>query len=137
MACKLLFPSKLNLEVSLMKRMLVCVIGFVFLFTLTVLAIEQASAATAKTEQAKEKVAKKQKTGTVVNLSDTKIKIEFKKKGKVETMEFALLKPVKAEVGEKVTVYYTEKDGQKEAFKVKVKKASAKKSTKTKTISKN
>ncbi len=120
-----------------MKRMLVCVIGFVFLFTLTVLAIEQASAATAKTEQAKEKVAKKQKTGTVVNLSDTKIKIEFKKKGKVETMEFALLKPVKAEVGEKVTVYYTEKDGQKEAFKVKVKKASAKKSTKTKTISKN
>ena len=118
-----------------MKRLLVCVIGFVFLFTLTAMAIEQAGAATAKTEPAKEKVAKKQKTGTVVNLTETKIKIEFKKKGKVETMEFTLLKPAKVGVGEKVTVYYTEKDGQKEAFKVKVKKASAKKSTKTKSIS--
>lgn len=120
-----------------MKRLLVGVIGFVFLFTLAVMAVEQAGAATAKTEPAKEKVAKKQKTGTVVNLTDVKIKIEFKKKGKVETMEFALLKPVKVDVGEKVTVYYTEKDGQKEAFNVKVKKASAKKSTKPKTISKN
>lgn len=135
MACKLLSPEKSNLEVSLMKRFLVCVIGFIFLFTLTAMAIEQAGAATVKTEPAKEKVAKKQKTGTVVNLTETKIKIEFKKKGKVETMEFTLLKPAKVGVGEKVTVYYTEKDGQKEAFKVKVKKASAKKSTKTKSIS--
>ncbi len=118
-----------------MKRFLLCVIGFVFLFTLTAMAMDQANAATAKTDPVKEKIAKKQKTGTVINLTDTKIKIEFKKKGKVETMEFALLKPIKAEVGERVTVYYTDKDGQKEAIKVKVKKGSAKKPTKAKTVS--
>jgi len=135
MACKLLYLAKFKLEVSWMKRFLVCVIGFVFLFTLTALAMDQAGAATAKTDPVKEKIAKKQKTGTVINLTDTKIKIEFKKKGKVETMEFALLKPVKVEVGEKVTVYYTDKDGQKEAIKVKVKKGSAKKPKKAKTVS--
>ncbi len=118
-----------------MKRFLVCVIGFVFLFTLTAMAMNQAGAATAKTDPVKEKIAKKQKTGTVINLTDTKIKIEVKKKGKVETMEFTLLKPVKVEVGEKVTVYYTDKDGQKEAIKVKVKKDSAKKPKKAKTVS--
>jgi ribosomal protein S1 len=119
-----------------MKRLTVFVIGFVFLFSLAVLAVEQGYAATATTEPVKGKVVKKQKTGTVVNLSDVMIKIEFTKKGKKETMEFALAKPAKASVGEKVTVYYTEKDGKKEAFKVEIKKT-AKKSTKTKTISKN
>ena len=120
-----------------MKRVLVCVIGFIFLFTLAVMAVEQVNAAPAKSDAAKEKVAKKQKTGVVVNLTNTSIKIEFKKKGKVETMDFVLLKPAKVEVGGKVTVYYTIKDGKNEAFNVQVKKASAKKSTKSKTVSKN
>ena len=120
-----------------MKRVLACVIGFFFLFTLAVVAVDQVGAATTKSDSTKEKVVKKQKTGIVVNLTDTSLKIEFKKKGKVDTMDFALLKPAKVEVGEKVTVYYTVKDGKNEAFNVKVKKASAKKTTKSKTISKN
>jgi hypothetical protein len=120
-----------------MKRLMVFMIGFMFLFSLAVIAAEQASAATAKTEPVKGKVAQRQKTGTVVNLSDVVIKIEFTKKGKTETMEFALTKPAKVSVGEKVTVYYTEKDGKKEALKIKIKKTSAKKSTRTKTISRN
>lgn len=119
-----------------MKRLMVFMVGFVFLFSLMVLAVEQASATTENPDAGKAKVVKRQKTGTVVNLSDEKIKLEFTKKGKKETMEFALTKPAKASVGEKVTVYYTEKDGKKEAFKMEVKK-SAKKSTKPKTISKN
>jgi Na+-transporting methylmalonyl-CoA/oxaloacetate decarboxylase gamma subunit len=120
-----------------MKRLMVFMVGFVFLFSLVVMAADQVSASITKTDSAKEKVAKRQKTGTVVNLSDEAIKIEFTKKGKKETMEFALTKPAKVSLGEKVTVYYTEKDGKKEALNIKVKKASAKKSTKTKTISKN
>lgn len=106
------------------------------MFSLAVLSVEQASAAAEKQDQVKTKVVKRQKTGTVVNLSDEVIKIEFTKKGKKEAMEFFLTKPAKTSVGEKVTVYYTEKDGKKEAFKVEVKKT-AKKSTKSKTISKN
>jgi hypothetical protein len=120
-----------------MKRLMVFMVGFVFLFSLAVMAVEQVSAAVEKTDPVKTKVAQRQKTGTVVNLSDVMIKIEFTKKGKTETMEFALTKPAKVAVGEKVTVYFTEKDGKLEVVKVKVKKASAKKSTKTKTISKN
>jgi arginine exporter protein ArgO len=133
--------AKFYREVSWMKRLMVFVVGFVFLFSLAVMAVEQVSAAVEKTDPVKTKVAQRQKTGTVVNLSDVMIKIEFTKKGKTETMEFALTKPVKVAVGEKVTVYFTEKDGKQEVVKikvkVKVKKASAKKSTKTKTISKN
>jgi len=120
-----------------MKRVMVLMIGFVFLFSLTVMAVEQVSATTAAPEAAKVKVAKKQKTGTVVGLSDEMIKIEFTKKGKKDSMTFALTKPAKVSVGEKVTVYYTEKDGKKEAFKVKVKKASAKKSGKSKVVTRN
>jgi len=118
-----------------MKRVMVLMIGFVFLFSLTVIAVGQVSATTATPEAAKVKLAKKQKTGIVVNLSDTIIKIEFTKKGKKDTMTFTLTKPVKVSVGEKVTVYYTKKDGKMEAFKVK--KASAKKAGKSKVVSKN
>jgi hypothetical protein len=120
-----------------MKRAMVVMIGFIFLCSLLFVAVEQVSAAASKADPAKEKVAKKQKTGTVVNLTDTTIKIEFKKKGKVETMDFVLLKPAEVNVGEKVTVYYQQKGDIKEAFKVKVKKSSARKTAKPKTISKN
>jgi hypothetical protein len=120
-----------------MKRFMVFMVGFVVLFSLAVMAVEQVSAAVEKPDPVKAKVGQRQKTGTVVNLSDVMIKIEFTKKGKTDTMEFALTKPAKVAVGEKVTVYYTEKDGKKEALKIKVKKTSAKKSTKTKTVSRN
>lgn len=120
-----------------MKRVMVLMIGFVFLFSLPAMAVGPVSATTANPEAEKVKLAKKQKTGTVVSLSDVMIKIEFTKKGKKDAMTFALTKPAKVSVGEKVTVYYTEKDGKKEAFKVKVKKPSAKKSGKSKTVSKN
>ena len=121
-----------------MIRFLVCLVGLLFTFILAanVVEVDQPAAAPTRTELAKEEVAKRQKTGIVVNLTETKIKIEFKNKGKVDTMEFSLLKPAKVQVGEKVTVFYTEKDGQKEAFRVTAKKASAKKSSKSKTTSK-
>jgi ribosomal protein S1 len=121
----------------MMKRFTVFVLGFIFLFCTFALVVEQATAGPAPTDPVKAKVAKRQKTGTVVNLTDALIKIEFAKKGKKDSMEFGLTEPAKVSVGEKVTVYYTEKDGKKEAFKVTVKKTSAKKSTKKKTISKN
>lgn len=120
-----------------MKRLMVCMIGFVFLFALSVSAVEQVCAAKAQKEPAKEKVAKRQKTGNVVTLTDVMLKIEFTKKGKTETMEFALTAPVKVAVGEKVTVYYTEKDGRKEVLRVKSKEGAAKKPSRSKTISKN
>ena len=108
-----------------MKRCMVFLIGFVFLFSLTTLAAaEQTVPATTKDEvSVKEKVAKRQKTGKVVKISDSQLIITFTKKGVRETMEFILTSPEKVSPGEKVTVYYVEKDGGKEAIKVQVKEA--------------
>ena len=108
-----------------MKRCIAFLIGFVFLFSLTtIVAADQTPPVTAKGEvSTKEKVVKRQKTGKVVKVSDSKLIITFTKKGERETMEFVLPSPEKVSPGERVTVYYVEKDGVKEVVKVQVKEA--------------
>lgn len=121
----LLQEEKQVTEVNPMKRCMVFLIGFVFLFSLTTFAVaEQTVPATAKKEVSdKEKVTKRQKTGKVVKISDSLLTITFTKKGERETMDFVLYSPEKVSPGERVTVYYIEKGGVKEAVKVKVKEA--------------
>jgi len=101
---------------------MVFLIGFVFLFSLAAFAVaEQTVPPTAKKEvSAKEKVTKRQKTGKVVKISDSQLIITFTKKGARETMEFVLPSPEKVSPGEKVTVYYVEKNGVKEATRVQI-----------------
>ena len=107
-----------------MRRHLIFLISFVFLFTLTTIAAaEQTVPASTKDTSAKEKVVKRQKTGKVLKISDSQLIITFKKKGVQETMEFVLSSPEKLSVGEKVTVYYIEKDEGNEAIKVQIKDA--------------
>jgi len=108
-----------------MKRKMIFLIGFVFLFALTTIAVaEQTVPASTKEAPAKEKVVRKQKTGKVLKVSDSHLVITFKKKGvqEQETMEFILTSPEKLSLGEKVTVYFIErKDGKREATRVKIK----------------
>ena len=105
-----------------MKRLLVFVVGLSFLFCASAFAVDQPAPA-AKAEPVKTapvKVAKMWATGKVVEITDTMVKIEKMVKGKVETMEFDLEKPLaKIKAGEKVTVSYVEKEGKMVALKVK------------------
>jgi Cu/Ag efflux protein CusF len=108
-----------------MKRLMVLVVGLVFLFCASAFAVEKPAAATKAAPAAAEpstnapaKVAKMSATGKVLEISDTALKIERTVKGKAETMEFVLEKAAKAKVGDKVRVVYVEKDGQKVASKV-------------------
>ncbi|MBN1615660.1 MAG: hypothetical protein JW950_14455 [Deltaproteobacteria bacterium] len=115
-----------------MNRLMVIVVGLVFLFTSAAIAADKpaaapkaapAKAATAapaaeKTAPAPVKVAKMKATGVVTEVTDAVLKIDVKVKGKVEAKEFTLEKPVKAKVGDKVTVIYAEKDGKMVAMKV-------------------
>lgn len=116
-----------------MKRLLVFIVGLSFLFCASAFAVDQPAPA-AKPEPAKAapvKMAKMQATGKVVEVTDTMLKIEKMVKGKAETKEFVLEKPLaKIKAGEKVTVMYVEKEGKMVAVKVvpvKVAKKAAKK----------
>jgi hypothetical protein len=93
-----------------MKRLMVLVVGLVFLFC--------ASAFAAEPVKAPAKVAKMSATGKVTEISDTALKIERTVKGKAEMKEFVLEKPAKAKVGDKVKVSYVEKEGKNVASKV-------------------
>ena len=105
-----------------MKRYIVLLISFVFLFSLTTLAVaEQTAPASTKEVSAKEKVVKRQKTGKVIKISDSQLIIKFTKKGVQETMEFVLSYPENISIGEKVTVYYVEKEGKKEVIRIQIK----------------
>ena len=105
-----------------MKRCMIFLIGFIFLFSLTTLATAEQTT-TAAEVPVKEKVTKRQKTGKVIKVSDSQLIITFTKKGVRETMEFVLPSPERVSPGERVTVYYIEKDGVKEAVKIQVKEA--------------
>ena len=138
-----------------MKRLMIFVVGLVFVFSTVAFAAEKPSGA-AKTEKAPaaaavtgkaadkgaakaEPVAKAVKetkmtaTGKVTEISDVMLKIERTVKGKTETMEIVLEKAcLKIKVGDKVKVTYVTKDGKDVAVKVvsKVAKKSAKKAKK-------
>ncbi|PIP06610.1 MAG: hypothetical protein COX51_08415 [Syntrophobacteraceae bacterium CG23_combo_of_CG06-09_8_20_14_all_50_8] len=133
-----------------MKRLMIFVVGLVFVFSTVAFAVDKpAAAAKAKepvavTEKATaaapkaavaEPVAKAVKetkmtaTGKVTEISDTMLKIERTIKGKVETVEFTLEKPcAKIVAGDKVKISYVTKDGKNVALKVT--KVAAKKSAK-------
>jgi len=112
-----------------MKRLMVLLLAVAFLFAGTAFAAEKAKGTT---KAAPAKAAKMTATGKIVDLSDAMLVVERSVKGKAETMEFGLDKPLAGmKVGDKVTVHYVVKDGKNMATKV-TKSEAAKKTEKTK-----
>lgn len=98
-----------------MKRLMLFAAGLTFLLCAWAFAAEQAATlAPAKAAPAKTatvKVTKMRAPGTILEITDSTLKIERKVKDKVETMEFVLEKPFKFKVGDKVRVSYVENNG--------------------------
>jgi len=94
--------------------MAVWIIGLAFFFCTIAFAGDQTAPGVPESEKAKAtsiKIVKMKKTGKVVEVTDTMLKIERTVKGTVETFEFALEKPItKFKVGDKVVVRYITKD---------------------------
>jgi hypothetical protein len=109
------------MEVGIMKKALWYVVGTVFLLSTLAFAADMA-ASPDKVGPVKAnivKAAKMHATGKVIEISDASIKIERTVKGDVETMEFALDKPVKnIIINDSVKIAYTENDGKLIASKV-------------------
>ena len=104
-----------------MKKALWYVVGTVFLLSTLAFAADKAAspdkAGPVKTTIVK--AAKMHATGKVIEISDESVKIERTVKGDVETMEFALEKPVKnIIVSDSVKIDYMEKDGKLIASRV-------------------
>lgn len=101
-----------------MKRVMVLLLTAVFLFAGAAFAADQTKGGAAKAAPAK--TAKMTATGKIVELSDTALKLERSAKGKTETKDFGLEKPLGPDlkVGDKVTVHYVTKDGKNVATKV-------------------
>jgi hypothetical protein len=104
-----------------MKKTLWYVVGAVFLLSTLVFAVDK-PASPVKADPVKTnivKAAKMHATGKVIEISDASIKIERTVKGDVETMEFALEKPLKnIIVNDSVKIAYTENDGKLIASRV-------------------
>ena len=104
-----------------MKKALWYAIGTVFLLSTLAFAIDKTDSPV-KVDPVKTnivKAAKMHATGKVIEISDEFVKIERTVKGDVETMEFALEKPVKSiSVGDSVKIAYMEKDGKLIASRV-------------------
>ena len=104
-----------------MKKVLWYVAGTIFLLSTLAFAVDK-PASPVKADPVKTnivKAAKMHATGKVIEISDASIKIERTVKGDVETMEFALDKPVKnIIVNDSVKIAYTENDGKLIASRV-------------------
>lgn len=99
-----------------MKRLMVLVASFIFVFSAYMSAAEGPSAPPAKSEMPKSVTMKPPKetkltiTGIVKDISDTTITVERTVKGKTESVGFILDKPLeKIKIGEKVRVSYIKK----------------------------
>ena len=110
-----------------MKRLMVLAAGIVFIFSAAVFAVDGPSQAQApaKADPSKAVTVKPPKEtkvsiiGVVKDISDTMISVERTVRGKTETMEFTLDKPVeKILAGDKVKVNYLKKDGKNIATRV-------------------
>ena len=104
-----------------MKKALWYVVGTVFLLSTLAFAADKAAspdkAGPVKTTIVK--AAKMHATGKVTEISDESVKIERTVKGDVETMEFALEKPLKnIIISDSVKIDYMEKDGKLTASRV-------------------
>jgi hypothetical protein len=97
-----------------MKKALWYIVGAVFLLPTLAFAVDK-PASPVKADPVKTnivKAAKMHATGKVIEISDESVKIERTVKGDVETMGFALEKPVKnIIVNDSVKIDYIEKDG--------------------------
>jgi hypothetical protein len=104
-----------------MKKALWYAVGTVFLLSTLAFAIDKTDSSV-KVDPVKTnivKAAKMHARGKITEISDTSIKIERTVKGDVETMEFALEKPVKnMVVNDSVKIAYMEKDGKLIASRV-------------------
>jgi hypothetical protein len=107
----LLCALKAHQKRLIMKKILYCIIGTVFLLSATAFAVEKATPTV--------KAAKMHATGKVIEISNEAIKIERTLKGDMESMEFSLDMPV-ADVGvnDSVKIEYMEKDGKLVASRV-------------------
>lgn len=105
-----------------MKKALWYIVGAAFLFSAFAFAADKPATDSAKANAVKTnpiKTAKMNATGKVIEISDESIKIERTVRGNVETMEFALDKPVKnIIVNDSVKIAYIEKDGKLMASRV-------------------
>jgi len=105
-----------------MKRLAVWIISLAFLFCTLAFAADQTATGTSRSEPAKAtsiKVVKMKATGKVVDITDTLLKIERTIKGSVETVEFALEKPLtKIKIGDKIIITYIIKDEKYVATKI-------------------
>jgi hypothetical protein len=96
-------------------------VGLIFVLSTFAFAVDR-PASNVKADPVKTnivKVAKMHATGKVIEISDESVKIERTVKGDVETMEFALEKPVKAiSINDSVKIDYMEKEGKLTASRV-------------------
>jgi hypothetical protein len=97
------------------------IVGLIFVLSTFAFAVDRPVSAV-KADPVKTnivKAAKMHATGKVIEISDESVKIERTVKGDVETMEFALEKPVKdIIVNDSVKIDYMEKDGKLIASRV-------------------
>ena len=105
-----------------MKKALWYIVGAAFLCSAFAFAADKPATDSAKPNAIKTnpiKAAKMNATGKVIEISDKAIKIERTVRGNVETMEFALDKPVEnIVVNDSVKIAYIEKDGKLMASRV-------------------
>ncbi len=108
-----------------MKRLIVLMACFVFIFSACAFAADGTSIAPAKAEPSKAVTPKPPKetrvsiTGVVKEISNTMIMVERTVKGNTETMQFVLDKPVEQiNAGDKVRVSYIKKDDKHIAIRV-------------------
>jgi hypothetical protein len=111
------------------RRLVVLVIAAALVMYGMGIAAEQTSKSTVKAEPIKaapgkaksSKVTRMHASGVIVEVTEGMIRIERAVKGNsatVETMQFILEKPVKVNIGDKVTVSYVKKDNQDVAIRV-------------------
>jgi hypothetical protein len=108
-----------------MRRFIVFVVGLAFASGALAFNTDRPSIVPPGTQPAKTAPMKARKetrvsfAGIVKEISDTTIMVERSVKGNVETMEFALDKPVQdIKAGDKVKITYTKKEGKNIAIKV-------------------
>jgi len=108
-----------------MKRFTLIIVGLAFTFCALAFATDKPSTIPSNTQPVKAAPIKARKetrvsfTGIVKEISDTVVMVERSVKGDVETMEFALDKPVQnIKAGDKVKVSYVKKEGKNISRKV-------------------
>ena len=103
-----------------MKRAAIFLTGVLLFLGAEAFAVDNADMKMSKSAPATDaRITKMKAAGTVTEITDVALKVERTVKGKMETMEFVLDKPItKITVGDKVLVSYVTKEGKNIATKV-------------------